>query len=517
VAEVYDSSLGPDGDLYLVGDFDHVDGQARDGVAAIDATTGQLIAGFHPNAGNPRSVLATASAIYVGGPKLLSFQLNGAATPGFVPPLAIVDPGIRGQVTQPLFRDIAIHGSTLVAACSCDSLRDPNGTRDVKAVVEIDAASGNWVDWAPAGLSPSSGAFGISVIAHASPSGAPTVYLAAGGSDFTAAYDLGSGAQRFKEDTSGSSQAIAWYQGALIIGGHFDWSQKAGSTGSCGANANPDPTACWHTPKLTALSATNGDPVLDATGRPWNPGICCLYNGVWALLVGNDGSTLHVGGEFTKAGGSWSGSGTSWSLSGAHQQKFYARFGGPTVTSDRLTVRKTSSGGATGTVTSIPAGIACGSTCTSDSFDFPAGIDVTLAAVPSSGDRFLGWSSSDPGFGCPGTGTCTVTMDIARTVTAAFATVSRGSFQLTVTKSGHAAGTGVVTSRPGGIDCGAACTALFAPNTVVTLTATPGPNATFKGWSGSGCSGTGTCVVTMTSSKTVNANFDKSHGHHAPA
>ncbi len=513
VAETYDSSLGPDGDLYFAGDFDHVDGQVRNGVAAIDATSGQLIPGFHPNGGSARSVLATISAIYVGNTKLLSFQLNGVPTPGYSPALAIIDAGIRAHATQPQFRDITMLGSTLVAACACDSITDSNGTRTVKAVVEINAANGAWVNWAPEGLAPSSGAFGIGVIEHAFPSGgAPTIYLAAGGSDFTAAYDLNSGAQRFKEDTSGSSQAIAWYQGNLIVGGHFDWSQKAGSTGTCGDNASPNPTACWHTPKLTAFSATSGDPVIDATGQPWNPGICCLYNGVWALLVGNDGSTVHVGGEFTKAGGSWSGSGTSWSLTGAATQKFYARFDGLVSPNERLTVQKASTGGATGTVTSSPSGIACGVSCSSASFDFPTGVDVTLTAAPSTGNRFLGWSSPDAGFSCPGTGACTVTMDMARTVTTNFAVASATTFQLSVTKTGHAAGSAVITSRPAGIDCGSTCSAFFASNTVVTLIATPGTNAAFSGWSGSGCSGAGSCVVTLTSAKAVNASFDKARG-----
>jgi hypothetical protein len=41
----------------------------------------------------------------------------------------------------------------------------------------------------------------------------------------------------------------------------------------------------------------------------------------------------------------------------------------------------------------------------------------------------------------------------------------------------------------------------------VTLTATAGPGSTFAGWSGGGCSGTGTCVVTVTSATTVTADF----------
>jgi hypothetical protein len=41
----------------------------------------------------------------------------------------------------------------------------------------------------------------------------------------------------------------------------------------------------------------------------------------------------------------------------------------------------------------------------------------------------------------------------------------------------------------------------------VTLTATPNENATFSGWSGAGCSGTGTCMLTLDADKAVTASF----------
>ncbi len=77
-------------------------------------------------------------------------------------------------------------------------------------------------------------------------------------------------------------------------------------------------------------------------------------------------------------------------------------------------------------------------------------------------------------------------------------------FSLSVSKSGT--GSGSVTSSPAGINCGAVCSAGFLTDAVVTLTATPAAGSTFTGWSG-GCSGTGTCTVTMTASKSITANF----------
>lgn len=66
-----------------------------------------------------------------------------------------------------------------------------------------------------------------------------------------------------------------------------------------------------------------------------------------------------------------------------------------------------------GTVTSSPAGIACGATCASL---FPPGTQVTLTATPATGATFTGWS----GGGCTGTAPCTLTLAADTLVTATF-------------------------------------------------------------------------------------------------
>jgi predicted carbohydrate-binding protein with CBM5 and CBM33 domain/uncharacterized protein (DUF2141 family) len=82
------------------------------------------------------------------------------------------------------------------------------------------------------------------------------------------------------------------------------------------------------------------------------------------------------------------------------------------------------------------------------------------------------------------------------------------TYNLGVTKGG--AGTGTVTSSPGGISCGSACSASFASGTSVTLTATPAAGSTFAGWNGA-CSGTAaTCTVSMTAARSVTATFNGS-------
>jgi hypothetical protein len=81
------------------------------------------------------------------------------------------------------------------------------------------------------------------------------------------------------------------------------------------------------------------------------------------------------------------------------------------VSSSTLTVSKSGTG--SGTVTSSPAGIDCGLTC---AFSFTVGTMVTLTATPDMGNSFISWSGAD----CSGSGTCQVTMDVAKGVTARF-------------------------------------------------------------------------------------------------
>jgi hypothetical protein len=79
-------------------------------------------------------------------------------------------------------------------------------------------------------------------------------------------------------------------------------------------------------------------------------------------------------------------------------------------------------------------------------------------------------------------------------------------YTLTVTPAGT--GTGTVTSNPSGINCGATCAYNFGQTNQVTLSANASDGSAFAGWSGSGCSGTGTCVVTMNSALGVTATFN---------
>ena len=156
------------------------------------------------------------------------------------------------------------------------------------------------------------------------------------------------------------------------------------------------------------------------------------------------------------------------------------------------------SGVGTGTVTG--GEINCGGTCEKI---YAAGAMVSLTARADTGSTFRGWSGP-----CTGTGTCSITMDAAKTVVADFEKPVIKS--LTVTIAG--AGKGKVTGPK--IDCSPDCRESYlpspAPNETVVLTAQVDATSSFVGWTGA-CTGTSpTCSITMTASKTVTATFNTS-------
>ena len=93
-----------------------------------------------------------------------------------------------------------------------------------------------------------------------------------------------------------------------------------------------------------------------------------------------------------------------------------------------IAVTVTRGGNGSGTVTSAPNGINCGTSCT---WLFAAGHDVTLTAAPAAGSTFTGWAGA-----CSGTTpTCTLTPAGDEAVTATFTSVGAGGGSPTPTPS----------------------------------------------------------------------------------
>jgi hypothetical protein len=169
-----------------------------------------------------------------------------------------------------------------------------------------------------------------------------------------------------------------------------------------------------------------------------------------------------------------------------------------TQPTQRFTLSTILQGNGSGSVSSNPAGINCGTDC-AEAYD--SGTTVTLTATAASGSVFGSWSGCDSTSGT----TCTVTMNAARTATATF-NVQTQSFALTVGKTG--AGSGTVTSSPAGITCGADCSESYNSGTTVTLTAAAASGSVFGSWSGCNSVSGAICTVTMSAAKTVTATFN---------
>src|SRR5205085_11403865 len=139
-----------------------------------------------------------------------------------------------------------------------------------------------------------------------------------------------------------------------------------------------------------------------------------------------------------------------------------------------LTVTK--SGFGTGRVTSAPAGIDCGATC---SASYSSGTNITVTATPDPGSDFTSFTGSCT----PSNMTCALTLSASTTVNADF----RQGQQLTIAKTGN----GRIVSSPAGIDCGSSCQNPFTNGTNINLTANADPGWTFIGFSG-GCTSSST-------------------------
>jgi trimeric autotransporter adhesin len=280
-------------------------GVPRNNLAALDATTGQVLP-FHPSVNGEVHALAVASGtVYLGG----AFTTVGGRSRTR---LAAVDGS--GAVTgwAPRANDAVLaldaFNNTVYAGGQFTTI-NASTRRHLAAVT----ASGALTSWAPrtngkveALEATASGVYvagGFSAVndtgtAHAARIGvdgtlsswrpdAPdivwaldvangAVYLATGGPGGTAlAADAASGTTRWKVRTNGGVQAIAASSTTVYIGGHFT------SVGSVARR------------KLAALSPSG-------SLRSWNPGANSPL-GVWALVATS--TRLGVGGDFTVTGG----------------------------------------------------------------------------------------------------------------------------------------------------------------------------------------------------------------------
>ena len=269
------------------------------------------------------------------------------------------------------------------------------------------------------------------------------------------------------------------------------WGGACTGTGTCDLTITADTTisAAFALDELSLIVTRGGNGAGTITSSPAGincPGTCDFVftaNQVVSLTAAAAGSSNFTG---------WTGACTGMTTCNVTMDAAKTVTATFTLKTYVLDVTKTGSTG-TGTVTSSPAGIACGSDC---SETLNHGTSVTLTATPTVGtSTFTGWS----GGGCTGAGMCVVNLTAATTVNAVF---TINSYPLTSSVTGM----GTITSSPAGVTCPGDCSQNYTHGTVVSFSQMANPGWTFQSWGGA-CSGNTTCSVTMDQARNVTATF----------
>jgi uncharacterized repeat protein (TIGR02543 family) len=204
---------------------------------------------------------------------------------------------------------------------------------------------------------------------------------------------------------------LVWLKNANCFGGQ-SWANALASSsnlanGACGLS-DGSLAGDWQLPNRKELQSlvdrSRANPSLPASALTFFPNVQSdIYwsSSTYAFNTGNAWNVnMNLGYEY-----------------GAGKENLYnvwpVRAGQPGL-SGPLTLTKTGSG--TGTVTSNPAAISCGATCTSK---FPTGQSVKLTASQGTGSTFAGWT----GCGFTSGTTCTVVVGSSKNVSANFDTI----------------------------------------------------------------------------------------------
>jgi Divergent InlB B-repeat domain len=256
-----------------------------------------------------------------------------------------------------------------------------------------------------------------------------------------------------------TSEQVVVLTAAAATGSTFAGWSGAGctGTGTCSVtmSAAEAVTATFNLSSNVTLTVTKaGTGTGTVTSSP--AGISCGATCSFSFASGTSitlTATPAAGSTFTGWGaGPCEGTGTcTFTISGA--TTVVANFAQST---NNFTLAVTEAGTGTGTVSSVPAGINCPTTC---SASFASGAVVVLTATAAEGSTFVGWSGVA---GCPGTGTCTVTVSAAQTVTATF---NSGTSPVTI---------GLAPGSPSTVNTTPGSSAVFG----LTLTALPGTTGT---------------------------------------
>ena len=189
----------------------------------------------------------------------------------------------------------------------------------------------------------------------------------------------------------------------------------SGTASSCELvlNADAPVSAVFSRLEMVTVTVTkSGDGGGTVTSNPQgiDCGATCAFSVAKGSVV-NLSTVAAAGSEFTGwQGGTCSGAGACQFTANANTSITSVL---SKIPSFPLTVTRTGVG--IGSVTSSPAGINCGSSCTAE---FDRDRQMTLSALEAAGSQFEGWSGA-----CTGLGACNVVMSKAQTVMANFSLI----------------------------------------------------------------------------------------------
>lgn len=287
------------GQVYIGGNFTAVDGQPRQNLAAVNATTGAVSA-FNPTVGDGTSfvysILPGTSKVYIGG----KFARVGGTGRGNIaavnPTTGALDPTWSPR-TNKLVRDLAFDsaGATVFAmgGFGGDTAVSYGGVNyNRQSVARFDAATGSVHPWAPApGVIQTDSSRNNTMTCWSATVTPTRLFVNCGlGPNYSVALRLddgNTGSRAWQIGFVGNpvSSALSPDGSRLIIGGHF--------------GINPlDQQVCGgrYLKGLVAVNPANGAvdcswiPTLDQKTRP-------DYDGSWSLLTSGD--KVWVGGGFS--------------------------------------------------------------------------------------------------------------------------------------------------------------------------------------------------------------------------
>ena len=261
--------------VYIGGAFSTVNGTGRDSLAEINGATGALDAFKHTISGSPEALSVGHGLLYLGGQFSSVDSKTRANLAAFT-----LSTGVLSTTWAPTADDV-------VYAITSDTNRIYLGGKFHK-INSISSTS------KLAAVSPTTGARdatfmpSLQILVYAIAIGPNGIFAAEGGQGGRAIEYSTTGAPIWTFTTDGDAHALAYLNGVLYVGGHFDHACKSAVTGVKGLCID----GSFPRVKLAAVDATNGALL------PWNPTGNGIH-GVFAMAANPTLGTVAASGEFT--------------------------------------------------------------------------------------------------------------------------------------------------------------------------------------------------------------------------